>query len=59
MSWTYQHEYRPVDEDLRAYEAVTLPAIRQVLERYPIDRVTTLALGPLKALTRPSDNGSR
>jgi len=59
MSWTYQHEYRPVDEDWRAYEAVTLPAIRQVLERYPIDRVTTLALGPLKALTRPSDNGSR
>ena len=59
MGWTYQHEYRSVDDDLRAYEAVTLPAIRQVLERYPIDRVTTLALGPLAKLPTPAVNGSR
>jgi predicted Zn-dependent peptidase len=59
MSWTYQREYRSVDDDLRAYEAVTLPAIRQVLERYPLDRVTTLALGPLAKLPRPEGNGSR
>jgi predicted Zn-dependent peptidase len=59
MSWTYQHEYRSVDDDLRAYESVTLPAIRQVLERYPLDRVTTLALGPLAKLPTPSANGSR
>jgi predicted Zn-dependent peptidase len=57
MSWTYQHEYRSVDDDLRAYESVTLPAIRQVLERYPLDRVTTLALGPLAKLPTPSANG--
>lgn len=50
-SWTYQHEYRSVDDDLRAYEAVTLASIRQVLDRYPLDRVTTLALGPLAQLT--------
>lgn len=50
MGWTYQHAYRSVDDDLRAYEAVTLPAIRQVLEHYPLDRLTTLALGPLEQL---------
>ena len=50
MHWTYQHEYRSVDDELRAYEAVTTKAIREVLDHYPIDRVTTLALGPLAAL---------
>jgi predicted Zn-dependent peptidase len=54
MGWTYQHEYRSVDDDLRAYEAVTLAAVRQVLDRYPLDRVTTLALGPLANLARPA-----
>src|SRR5262249_2966970 len=55
MGWTYQHEYRSVDDDLRAYESVTLAAIRQVLDRYPLDRVTTLALGPLAELAKPSE----
>jgi predicted Zn-dependent peptidase len=50
MGWTYQHEYRSVDDDLRAYEGVTLSAIRQVLEQYPLDQVTMLALGPLAKL---------
>jgi predicted Zn-dependent peptidase len=53
MAWTYQHEYRSVDDDLRAYEAVTLDSIRETLDRYPIDRVTTLALGPLAQLAAP------
>jgi predicted Zn-dependent peptidase len=53
MNWLYQHGYRSVDDELRAFEAVTLPDIRQVLERYPLDRVTTLALGPLAKLHVP------
>jgi predicted Zn-dependent peptidase len=57
MAWTYQHEYRSVDDDLRAYEDVTLEAVRQVLDRYPLDQVTALALGPLPSLQRPSANG--
>ena len=59
MGWTYQHEYRSVDDDLRAFEAVTLRSIREVLERYPLDRVTALALGPLEKLRRPGGNGRR
>jgi predicted Zn-dependent peptidase len=58
MGWTYQHEYRSVDDDLRAYESVTLPAIREVLQRYPLDQVTTLALGPLTSLPCPEENGA-
>jgi predicted Zn-dependent peptidase len=57
MGWTYQHEYRSVDDDLRAFEGVTLDSVREVLERYPLDRVTTLALGPLEKLRQPSGNG--
>jgi predicted Zn-dependent peptidase len=59
MAWTYQHEYRSVDDDLRAYEAVTLDAVRQVLDRYPLDRVTTLALGPLAQLASAETNGQK
>jgi predicted Zn-dependent peptidase len=59
MNWTYQHGYRSVDDDLRSYEAVGLSAIRQVLERYPLDRLTTLALGPLTNLSQPGGNGAR
>ncbi len=48
MAWTYLGQYRSVDDELQAFDAVTLDAIREVLDRYPIDQVTTLALGPLK-----------
>jgi predicted Zn-dependent peptidase len=49
-AWIYLGRYRTVDEDLAAFDAVTLDSIRQVLDRYPIDETTTLALGPLKDL---------
>jgi predicted Zn-dependent peptidase len=50
MSWTYLGQYRSVDDELKAFDAVTLRSIQEVLERYSIDQVTTLALGPLKEL---------
>ena len=43
MDWIYQHGYRTVDDELRAFESVKLSDIQEVLERYPIDRVTTLS----------------
>jgi predicted Zn-dependent peptidase len=52
MHWTYQGKYRSVDDELTAYEAVTAKTIREVLDRYPIDRVSTLALGPLAELKK-------
>jgi predicted Zn-dependent peptidase len=50
MSWTYLKRYRSVDDELQAFDAVTLNSIREVLDAHPLDRVTTLALGPLKKL---------
>jgi predicted Zn-dependent peptidase len=57
MAWTYLKQYRTVDDDLKAFDAVTLDKIREVLERYPLDRVTTLALGPLEKIEAPGSNG--
>ncbi|GIW81966.1 MAG: zinc protease [Gemmatales bacterium] len=50
--WTYLGEYHTVDEELAAFDAVSLDDIRSVLDRYPLDQVTTLALGPLKEINR-------
>src|SRR5262249_50363519 len=57
MAWIYLHQYRTVDEELNAFEAVTLRDVREVLDRYPLDQVTTLALGPLEQLPGASGNG--
>ncbi len=59
MAWTYLHKYRSVDDELAGFDAVTVKSVREVLDRYPIDRVTTLALGPLEKLPRPNGNGRK
>jgi predicted Zn-dependent peptidase len=50
MAWNYLKQYRSVDDELQAFDAVTLDSIREVLNQFPIDRPTTLALGPLQQL---------
>lgn len=54
MSWVYLRKYKSIDEDLQAYEKVNMRQVQQVLERYPLLRVTTTALGPLTKLNKPS-----
>jgi predicted Zn-dependent peptidase len=58
MAWTYLRQYRTVDDELRAFDAVTLDSIREVLDRYPLDEVTTLALGPRDSIDQPKSNGT-
>jgi predicted Zn-dependent peptidase len=58
-NWIYLKTYRSLDDELRNFEAVTLRKIQQVLERYPVNSVTTLALGPLAKLKRPVGNGKK
>ena len=41
--WLYLGSYRTVDEELQAFEAVTLADIRTVLDRYPFDKLSVLA----------------
>ena len=49
--WTYLQTYRNVDEELAKFDAVTLKDIRNVLDQYPFDKLTVLALGPLTKLS--------
>jgi predicted Zn-dependent peptidase len=53
MTWTYLHKYRTIDDDLKAFDKVTLKTIRQLLDRFPLDHHSTVALGPLAKLRRP------
>jgi predicted Zn-dependent peptidase len=50
MGWTYLKSYRSVDEELANFDAVSLKDVRNVLDRYPFDQMTVLALGPLANL---------
>ncbi|MBI3823281.1 MAG: insulinase family protein [Planctomycetes bacterium] len=50
MGWTYLHTYRSVDEELANFDAVSLKDIRGVLDKFPFDALTVLALGPLAKL---------
>jgi predicted Zn-dependent peptidase len=50
MAWNYLKQYRSVDDELKAFDAVSLASIREVLERHSLDQFTTLALGPLKEI---------
>jgi predicted Zn-dependent peptidase len=52
MSWTYLGRYRSVDDELAAFDAVTLDKVRDLLNRYPLTQTTTFALGPLKDVAR-------
>lgn len=47
MAWTYLGRYQSVDDELRAFESVDLPSIRQVLDLYPLVSPAIFALGPV------------
>jgi predicted Zn-dependent peptidase len=57
MDWVYLGKYRTADEELKAYEAVSVKTIGRLLEKYPLYQITTLALGPLKKLRPTGGNG--
>ena len=47
FNWSYRSEYRTVDDDLATLNSITLEDVRRVLQRYPLHKFTTVALGPL------------
>jgi predicted Zn-dependent peptidase len=59
MDWIYLGKYRTVDEELEAYDAVSVKTVLKLLDKYPLDRLTTFALGPLKKLVPVGANGKR
>jgi predicted Zn-dependent peptidase len=50
-NWTYRHEYRSVNDDLDAIDRITLDEVNAVLKKYPLSVSTTIAIGPLEALS--------
>ena len=48
--WLRQREYLSVSESVDRYRHVTLDDIARVLERFPISRCSTVAVGPREAL---------
>lgn len=48
--WIYLNQYRTLDEELAAVDAVDQQQVRELLDRYPLRDLTTVALGPLKSL---------
>lgn len=49
-NWLYRREYRPVEADLATVRSVTTDDIRKLLETYPLQQLTTAAVGPLEKL---------
>lgn len=53
-NWTQRREYRSVRNDLDAVEAVKLPDVAAVLAKYPLTASTTVCIGPLADVPRPT-----
>ena len=49
-NWLQRDQYRTVRDVVDAYQAVTVDDIRGVLDRYPLTKETTVAIGPLKQM---------
>ena len=49
-AWMYLNEYSDVDTELARFDAVDLTAVRDCLDRYPLDRTTVVGYGPLAAI---------
>ncbi|QDU31084.1 Insulinase (Peptidase family M16) [Anatilimnocola aggregata] len=48
--WLQRQQYRTVRETVASYRNVTVDDIRRVLDRYPLTRMSTVAIGPCKTL---------
>jgi predicted Zn-dependent peptidase len=48
--WVYRGEYRSVDDELAAWDKVSMDDIRNVLDKYPLTNQTVTAYGPLERI---------
>ncbi len=49
-NWVYRQEYRSVDHDLATVQSISRDDIQGLLDVYPLDAVSTAAVGPLETL---------
>jgi predicted Zn-dependent peptidase len=52
-AWLQRRQYKTVREAVESYRRVTLADIRMVIEKYPLTRTATVAVGPLTELAAP------
>jgi len=50
FNWQYRHEYVTLEDELARIDAVTVPDIKRVLQRYRLSLFTTVGVGPLTVL---------
>ena len=50
FGWIYRKEYRSLAQELEVLQAVTLEDVNTLLQQYPLEKVTTLGLGPKATL---------
>ena len=46
--WNYLKAYRTLDDELRAWDAVTTETVKAAIEAFPLTGAATVALGPLE-----------
>ena len=49
-NWVYRGQYRSVADDLATVRAITMDDIRELLDKYPIEMITTVGVGPRDSL---------
>lgn len=47
-NWIYRQDYRPIEAEMADVAAVTLDDVREMLDRFPLNRTTIVCLGPLE-----------
>lgn len=59
-NWIYRKEYRTLQDDIKDVKSVTPRQIRELLEKYPLELLTTVSIGPgehFLGATATSSNG--
>ncbi|MCH7727957.1 MAG: insulinase family protein, partial [Planctomycetes bacterium] len=54
-NWLQRAEYRSVQDDIAAIDAVTLEEVNNVLRQYPLTTNTTVTVGPLEEVQAPEN----
>jgi predicted Zn-dependent peptidase len=49
-NWINRRQYRTIQDDLNAIDAVTLDDLRELIKRFPLSQSTCVAIGPLDSL---------
>lgn len=49
-NWLYRQEYRSVADDLLSLRSITVQDIRKLLDAFPLQQLTTVAVGPLEEI---------